>query len=186
MSVIIAVKKDDIIYLGADTQCTSPTRKFHVKTGPNSKLIVLENGVIIGLAGMCVPGQILASHPEWFNFKSEDEFTKEYLTTFVIPKIKEAFKNYNYDENDFEFTIAYKSKAFEINRRFVVFCIEHKNVIGCGGDVIIYKLSKINIDGDINEQLLDALRFSEKNDSAVGAPFILVNTKDLKIEIREE
>ena len=185
MSVIIAVKKDDTIYLGADTQCTSPTRKFHVKTGINAKLVAFENGVIIGHAGACVVGQIIVSHPEWFDFKSEDELTKEYLTTVVIPKIKEAFKDYNYNDDEFELIIAYKSKLFEINRRFVVFCIEHKNAVGCGSDVITYKLSKINMDEDINEQLLDSLRFSEKNDSAVGAPFILINTKDLKMQIRE-
>lgn len=185
MSVIIAVKKDDTVYLGADTQVTSGTSKRSVITGAEVKLSTFDNGVIIGYTGISIVHQILVANPEWLDFQNEDEFTKEYLITKFIPKLKEVMQLYNYTDNNYEFLIVYKSKIYQINDDYTVFNLEHASVIGSGSSVIRYKLSKLNTNGDIESQILEALRFSEQYNSAVGAPFLLVNTKDLKTKIIE-
>lgn len=186
MSVIIAVKKDDTVYLGADTQITCGTSKINVTTGANTKLFTFDNGVIIGYTGSSIVHQIIIANPEWLDFKNEDEFTKEYLITKFIPKLKEAMQLYNYTDDDFAFLIVYKSKIYQINEDYTVFNLEHALAIGSGSTAIRLKLSKLNINDDIESQILEALRFSAQNNSAVGAPFRLVNTKDLKTKIIEE
>ena len=185
MSVIIAVKKDDTIYFGADTQATNSYMKRHFTSESNAKLFAFENGVVIGVTGCAVVQQIFVAHPEWFDFKNEKELNKEYLNLSLIPNVKKALEPYDLDDDEFAVFIAYKSRLYELYGSFVSLRIESKGVIGSGSDVIKCKVYNLDVNGDINAQILDTLRLSAKFDSNVGAPFLLLNTKDLKLEIKE-
>lgn len=109
----------------------------------------------------------------------DDNFIKN-NNPYIVPKLKEAMQLYNYTDNDFAFLIVYKSKIYQINEDYTVFNLEHALAIGSGSTAIRLKLSKLNTNDDIESQILKALRFSAQYNSAVGAPFRLVNTKDLK------
>ncbi len=115
----------------------------------------------------------------------DDNFIKN-NNPYIVPKLKEAMQLYNYTDNDFAFLIVYKSKIYQINEDYTVFNLEHALAIGSGSTAIRLKLSKLNTNDDIESQILEALRFSAQYNSAVGAPFRLVNTKDLKTKIVEE
>ena len=186
MSVVIAVKKDDTIYFGADTQATKPSMKKHLTSGHNTKLFTFNNGVVVGFSGLAVIQQIVVAHPEWFDLKKDEKLTKEHINTVIIPSLVKALEPYDANADQFSLIIAYKSDLFEVYGERVALRIESKCAIGSGSDVIKYKLYNLDVNGDINAQILDALRFSAKFDAHVGAPFLLTNTKDLTVQIKED
>ena len=62
---------------------------------------------------------------------------------------------------------------------------EDYQATGSGANAVNYGLSRIDKSKDINEQLLRLLRISAKHDTRVSAPFILIDTKDLRFTVKE-
>ena len=81
--------------------------------------------------------------------------------------------------------IAYQDKLFEIARDLQVMRSDEYQAIGSGSNAILYGLSKINKNKDINEQLLQLLKISAKHDANVSAPFVLIDTQGLQYTIKE-
>ena len=186
MSVIIALKKDKSIYLGADTQRTCSNIRTICGRNENWKITAYKNGVLLGGVGSVRVTNAVRVHNEWFE-KIEGELTKEYIVKMIVPQMMlEFFEKGLVDEKrknvDASFVIAYKDKAFCITRELAVyeadgFCI------GSGAE-FAYPYLYGNSD-DIKQTILTALRGVAKRDITIGAPFILIDSVNLKFEIVE-
>ena len=74
---------------------------------------------------------------------------------------------------------------FEICRDLQVIRYEDYQATGSGANAVIYGLSRIDKNKDVNEQLLRLLRISAKQDTNVSAPFVFIDTKGLEFTVKE-
>ena len=81
--------------------------------------------------------------------------------------------------------LAYKDRLFEICRDWQVIRYEEYQATGSGANAVIYGLSRIDKNKDVNEQLLRLLRISAKQDTNVSAPFVFIDTKGLEFTVKE-
>lgn len=198
MSVVIAIKKNDRIYMAADTMtsCGDVKTTYHVKD--HRKIRQLDNGILIGHSGPVRNSQILFAHPEYFKLPEDGVLTKKYIVYNILPKI---FKCYH--ENDMlkieknkpakmpdSYIIAYKDKMFLLNDVFDVTAIDHFVGIGSGSNFTTVGLSlldekEISDDREINEALTEILRISVSRCRSVGAPFYLIDTATQEFTLAE-
>ena len=61
MSVIVAVKENGVVYMGADTQTTSGRKKHNGLNETAFKIHRLENGILVGFCGKVAAKQTTLS-----------------------------------------------------------------------------------------------------------------------------
>jgi ATP-dependent protease HslVU (ClpYQ) peptidase subunit len=185
MSLIIAYKKDDVIYLASDSQSTSSNYDKYTSTNPEfAKLTMLDNGIIVGRTGrMSYNQQIVYSGA--ITLDDNGELTREHLVLNVIPKllkIKKEWINDNgaRDNSDVSSTLvlAHKDKLFLVECDLLTYTVEHMALIGSGGGYAFASVAAIDPESPIEPQLVAALKIATKYTASVGGPFIMVNTKD--------
>ena len=66
MSVVVAIKKNNRIYMAADTQTTCGDRRINYHGEDSRKIHRLENGILLAHTGTIHNWQIICSHPEYF------------------------------------------------------------------------------------------------------------------------
>ena len=194
MSVVMSVKQGDRIWLGADTQVTCGSDRFNQLSQNDFKIAKMDNGVLIAMTGETVTSQALLAHPEWFTVDEKKGLTKEHIVTKIIPKIYETLEEEELLERGDRGTppimkirmlLAYKDRLFEICRDLQVIRYEDYQATGSGANAVIYGLSRIDKNKDVNEQLLRLLRISAKQDTNVSAPFVFIDTKGLEFTVKE-
>lgn len=189
MSVVVAIKKNDRIYMAADTLASFGEVKKNCLSDEGRKIQLLDNGILIGTAGSVYGIQRVLAHTELFIVPEEGIFDKKYVVQNIIPKLFKFYKEQsmlekNKDQPDTlpdSYLVAYQDKLFKISGAFDVVTIEHYAAIGSGGNVALAGLIKLDeerIDDDqtINDRLIDILRTSESRIRSVGAPFYLIDT----------
>jgi ATP-dependent protease HslVU (ClpYQ) peptidase subunit len=190
----MAVKQGDRIWLGADTQVTCGSDRFNQLSQNDFKIAKMDNGVLIAMTGETVTSQVLLAHPEWFTVDEKKGLTKEHIVTKIIPKIYETLEEEELLERGDRGTppimkirmlLAYKDRLFEICRDLQVIRYEDYQATGSGANAVIYGLSRIDKNKDVNEQLLRLLRISAKQDTNVSAPFVFIDTKGLEFTVKE-
>ena len=194
MSVVMAVKQGDRIWFGTDTQSTRGTERFNLLCPNDFKVLKLENGMLISWTGEGAAGQVVCSHLEHYFTAENKELTKEYLVTQIVPKLYQVLDEEGLLENEEDRSpqmpgrvlLAQKDKMYDIQRDFQVARYEDYQATGSGANSIIYGLSKIDKNKNINRQLLRLLRISAQHDSNVSAPFVLIDTKELEYTIQED
>ena len=194
MSVVVAIKQGDRIWLGADTQTTCGSDRFNQLSQNDFKIAKMDNGMLISMTGETVSAQMLLAHPEWFTVDEKKGLTKEHIVTKIIPQIYETLEEEGLlDRGDkgtpplmkLTVLLAYKDKLFEISRDLQVIRYEDYQATGSGANAVNYGLSRVDKSKDINEQLLRLLRIGAKQDTNVSAPFVLIDTKDLEFTVKE-
>ncbi len=191
MSLVLGFKKGDVVYLAADTQSTRDEDKYNITTRSNLKIHKLESGLIIAWVGEVSTEQALLAHPEWFEFNTKKGLNKKDITTKMVYKIfnglKEQGKLIKKEDDVYKmegtFLLAYKDKLYQVCSRFAVMRYDDYQAIGSGALAASYATMKIDRNKDINEQLLNILKISEKHTNIVSSPFVFINTRDLEFEV---
>lgn len=187
MSVIVAIKNDDVIYMGCDTQTTIGKDKENNLQELTFKINKLQNGMLVGTCGSVAAYQSVCDDESIFEIEN-DELTKKVIVNNIIPKIKAKLKGIEGDtsENEMPITIiiAYKDKLFEVMCDYLVVGIEDYCSKGSGGGYTFSSLA--NIELSIRERILNGLRTSAKYCASVSKPFVLIDTKELKYRIVED
>ena len=195
MSVVIAVKEGNRVWFGADTQSTCDTDKYNHLSCVDYKVNKLENGMVLSWTGATAMKQFIFAHDEWFTPDEKGRLTKKHIVTKIIPQIYQALDEEGMLEKGDDgypplmtgtIFLAYKDRLFEICRDFEVIRYEDYQASGSGARAVQYGLSRLDKTKDVNEQLLHLLRISEKHDSCVSAPFIFIDTQDLKYTVKEK
>lgn len=198
MSVVIAIKKNDRIYMAADT-LTSCGEVGTTYLGKDSrKICQFENGILLGHTGSVHNWQIVRSHPEYFTIPEDGIMTKKYVVQNIMPRIHKCYRDYEMivkeeDEPakmEESYILAFKDKMFVIDGVFCVEALDHFAEIGSGGDVTLAGLRWLDVqesmDGEqINKSLVDILRISDSRTRSVAAPFYLIDTVEQKFTLAE-
>lgn len=191
MSLVVAYKREGVVYMGADTQSSYGTTIERALNESGFKISSLPNGVLLGMTGRVKAHQMILAHKELFDIPHGCAFNKRHIVKNIIPKLSKLMNEVVEDKDsctssmEVSVLVAYKEKLFYITRDFRVFDCNGYTAIGAGRDYVKYALSTIG-GGDINESLLQALRTGAMFDSSVSAPYILIDTKDREYKIVEE
>ncbi len=193
MSLVIAVKKGDTVYFGADMQTTCGRHKDNILREFNYKVQKLSNGVLLSTTGSVRSKHLVLAHPELFAFDEKKGLTYEFLATKAVPKMYALFKEENALENkDGEIVktgtrilVAWKDRLFEIAQDLTIYRYEYYQATGYMGTTQ-YALQNFDYGGDINAQILRALQTGAKFTDSVSGPYIFINSKDLTYSVVEE
>ena len=148
MSVVVAIKKDGVVYLGSDSQVTRGGTRTSLTNQNNFKIWKVKgvDNCLMGHVGLLRDACVIRVME---NLVREidvihDEVNFEYVVTRVVPKIIEELKFYNYLESEGRFK--------DMESRYL-FAFEDKLfVIGFDGSVIevddysVIDLALVNIE----------------------------------------
>lgn len=184
MSVVVAIKKDGVVYIGADTQTTTGVSKQNYLKESNLKIMALENGIVLGHVGSVARKNIFFHSKSIIpKLKLKNGLTKEVIVEQLLPLLKKD--KIFCDENgnvDISAILAYKDRLFKI-KNDVVTEIGRYCAIGAGLDFAWAHLEDGWEKYDPVSLLHKALDASARYIPSVSAPFVVVNTKDLSIEV---
>lgn len=186
MTVVVAIKENGTVYMGADTQSSRENQK---ESSLNKfKISKLKNGILIGFSGRVDSIQLLLENEDMFSLDKDGNFIKKHIVNEIIPKMYEVLdKNGKIDDNGtmcLSIILAYKNSIYQITDGFIVYAMEKTATIGSGGCIAKYPL--INEREPVHERIIDALRKSTRRDSSVGAPYVLIDTENLEFEVTDD
>lgn len=194
MSVVVAIKKDGKVYMGADSQVSKGGTRLSL-TNPNNykiwKVKGVENclmGSVGNLRDACVVRVMRGLVREIDAIKDEVDF--EYVVGRIVPMIREELIDYGYIKKDgvFEgfdssFLFAYQDKLYYINSDASVIEIDDCIAIGSGSSEAIGSLlTSMNIE-DSKERIIKAIKSSATHDIYVDYPIILSDTASTNFDV---
>lgn len=184
MSLVVAYKRDGVVYMGADTQSTCNTTISRAMNESGFKITRLPNGILIGVCGRVKGHQRIIAQKHWFDLPEGEVMSKRHIVKNIIPELCILMGDMSEDRGarntsmDVSILIAHEDKLFLIASQFGVYECETYAAIGAGKYFAQYDLSQLKDGDDINRALLDALRAGAHFDSTVSAPFVFIDTKD--------
>ena len=194
MSIVVAVKKDGVVYLGADTRTTcGDSIETHLL--PSHFKIRRLGSCYVGSTGTVAILQLLKIHPEWFELGGEP-LTKRYLVREVVPTYYSLLREQGLIASPSEskevvniessFLITDGLRVFRIRSDFTVVEEGDFSAIGCTRHIAYACFSHADSAATPRELTLAALRASATRNTGVGAPYVLVDTRDNQFEIVED
>lgn len=197
MSVVVGIKQDNKVYLGADSQVTRGGTRSSL-SNPNNFKVWKVNGVdnclmasVGNLRDACVI-RIM------YNLISEIDVVKDrinfdYVVSRIVPKIIRELKEYGYlkDKDYFEgfdsrFLFAYDDKLFLISNDSSVIEIDDCVAIGSGESEAIGSLLTSCNEESPEERIVKAIKASAAHDIYVDYPIVLINTAQTEFKIITE
>lgn len=185
MSIVIAYKKGDTVYMGADSKRSQGDFTTSLDSKYEKKIRKIGSNMLIGGVGLvtCIQTMIDNSD-EWFNTKGKP-LTKKFIVQNVIPKFFETLRKDNKIKiedgketvSKSVFCVTDGKKIFLIDDYFLVSECTEYCAIGCSEDIAYSHLRYADKEKHPNEIILGALRGSVYRDSGVGAPYILIDTE---------
>ena len=188
MSIIVAYKKDDTVYMGTDTRVIIQDDKRNQLSPCNYKIQKLDNDILVGISGEYNERQTLFAYSEIFSLDKNGALTKKHIIKEIIPRLFEVLKMENLLNKDealpymkAKILLAHKDVLFEICSGFAVLQYKDFQAIGRNSSVIAYAtLFNTKPTDDVNERIIKALALAQKHSHLVGSPFLLIDTKKLE------
>ena len=184
MTVIVGCKHDGVVYLGCDSTVTNSYSQSSIKSVDNAKIQKMPNDVFVGSAGRVTAIQELTLSPHLFQNIPQDGISKEFLIKNIVTPLHKVYKENKLLDDEgrslCEFLIAHKDKLFVITDQFGVFQVETDYAIGSGTYSALCVMRQT--DAPIKQRILNALQMAAKVDKGVGAPFVMVDTKELQYQ----
>ncbi len=193
MSVVVAIKDKDKVWVGCDSQFSYGYAKGTLSNKNNYKIFKPSNesDVIIGLCGYVRDANILSCVDEYIEeiTKLKDEVNFKYIVTKVVPKIFNILKENKriiekkdeLEEMGSELIFVYRDGIYQINSDGCVIEIDDYVAIGSGARVAMGYLNQHS--DNPKDAVAKAIKSTCTTDLYVNYPIILMNTKDDKIEI---
>ena len=197
MSVVVAIKKDGNIYMGADSQVTRGGTRTSLSNPNNYKIWKVKGvdnclmGHVGSLRDACVVRVMDNLVREIDVFHESIDF--EYVVRRIVPMIIDELKEYNYidrdgifKEMDSRFLFAYEDKLYVIGIGGSVIEVDDCVAIGSGESEAIGSL--LTTDDEVNpiSRIIKAIKASAAHDIYVDYPIVLTNTKDTEFIVIDE
>ena len=187
---MIARKKDNVVYMAADTMITYGDSKRHLYSESSQKIWAVDDtpNCIMGATGYLRDINLI--HHCTSELVPEAAIIREDLNigiimTYTVPTIFETIRNYTKVvtpegqpiEFCSSFLYAYKNYLFSILPDGLVEEIDDYTAIGSGADAALASL-KHSINEPIYIRLIKALEAASDISLYVSAPYVCINTKD--------
>ena len=164
MSVIVAVKENGTIYMGADSQTTTGRRKRNGLNETSFKITRLENGMLVGFCGKVAAKQAILSMEDVFVLDKEGGLNKKHIVKEIVPKLVDKMQLIGDEDSgalDVSILLAYKDKLYKITSGLDVLKLNNCGCSGAGALYANYYLFN-NKDLPTKERILKALMASAK------------------------
>ena len=191
MSILIAYKRGDTIYMGTDTRVVVNDHKKNELCECNYKIQKFDNGMLIGITSDRLTRQTIFAYSEIFTLDKKGELNRKHIIKEIIPKLVEMLNDEDLmitkeDEMpymDAQILIAYKSELYEICKNFSVYKYDDYQALGSVAELGQFTLVNTKETDDINERVVKSLDIIAKNSQLVGSPYLLIDTKELKYRV---
>ena len=190
MSILIACKKGDVVYMGTDTRTIKGGTKSNELCESNYKIQKMPNKMLVGIATDKKVRQVLFASPEIFTLDANEQLTHKHIVTSIIPKIQQTLRKYDLlieDEGKVpimpgEILLAYQDRLYEICWQFSVYYSQDALAVSsCPiADYAQYTLFNAKNDEHPNQTITNALDVVARHSYLVGRPYVLIDTKDQK------
>ena len=197
MSVVVAIKKDGVIYLGADSQVTRGGTRVSLSNPNNFKIWKVRDvencvmGHVGNLRDACVVRIIRGLVDELTVFHQAVDF--EYVVTRIMPRIFAELADYQFidpkamlEDVRSKFLFAYQDKLYVIGSDGSVIEIDDCVAVGSGeSEAIGSLLTSVNEEDPI-ERIVKAIKSSAAHDIYVDYPIVLTNTYDTTFTVIDD
>ena len=196
MSVVVAIKENKKVYIGADSQVTRGGTRRTLRNPNNYKVWKIkgvENCLMAHVGNLREANVVRLMDglvSEYNIYKNHIDF--EFIVKKIVPEIFDELKNYGFlkdnkyiESIDSRFLFAYKDQLYLINSDGCVLEIDDFVAIGSGeGEAIGSLLSTDN--QDPTQRIIKAIKSSAVADIYVDYPIILTNTEETNFDIITE
>ena len=196
MSVVVAIKENGKVYIGADSQVTRGGTRTTLKNENNYKVwrVIGAPNCLMAQVGNLRDANVIRLMPdlvtEYNIYRNHIGF--DFVVKKVVPDIVEELTNCGYlkdgkntDMLDSSFLFAYKDQLYMINSDRAVIEVEDYVAIGSGADQAIGSL--LSTEGqNPRERIVKAIKSSAASDIYVDYPIILTDTEDGEFDIITE
>lgn len=185
MSVIVAIKENGVVYMGADSQTTIGRRKRNGLNETAYKITRFENGMLVGFCGRVAAKQAILSMDNVFVLDKEGGLNKKHIVKEIVPKLVDKMQLIGDEDSgalDVSILLAYKDRLYRITSGLDVLNLNECGRSGAGADFTnLYLFGEKNL--SIRERILKALMASAKRTESVGGPYVLIDTKSQEFKV---
>ena len=196
MSVVVAIKKDNKVYMGCDSQITSGGTRSTL-SNPNNYKIWKVQGVencLMGSVGYvrdaCLIRTMDSLVTDYNVYKKHICF--DFVVNIIVPDIIDRLAKARYIKSDgvFEgmnssFLFAFQDQLFHISSDGSVIEVDDFIAIGSGKNEAAGSL--LSTDGlNPEERIIKAIKASAANDIYVDYPIIMTNTEKTEFDVITE
>ena len=184
MSVMLAYKKGDKVYMATDTAVETNGNVSSETAESGLKIRKSPDGILVGVTGDKNIRQEIFGLLDCFTLDGRGELTKKHITSEIVSRLYFYLLDHDMlevpdDDSPYmkaSVFVAYRDKLFAISSEFYVYRYTTYQVNGKAYDYAAYALANLDDEKDVEEQLADVLRFTAKRNVTVGAPFVTTNT----------
>ena len=195
MSVVVAIKKDGIIYMGADSQVSRGGTRSTLSNPNNYKIWAMRDveHCLMGSVGTLRANNIIKVAndliPEIVDLKSNVNFN--FVVKGLVPRMMDELEEYRIlckDKDgiphmDAEFLLAYHESLFYIDRYGSVIEIDDFCAIGSGASEALGSLLSSTDEKNPVERIKTAIKASAAHDIYVDYPIVISNTEDTEFKV---
>ena len=186
MSLVLAIKQGNTVYLASETQVSSSSLIWHSTRSDQGKLSVVGPFCVGAVGSLHIHNNVLSS-PSLFDVEKEFILTKRWLVETFLPARDALFKkNKLYSQRAdgtsyllYEMMIAHKDRLFSISDIGTVTEHPYSIAIGSPADIALCRLEEPPYPNDVNRSLTEILNYCCELNDSVSAPYIFIDTKDL-------
>ena len=185
MSVIVAVKENGVVYMGADTQTTTGRKKRNGLNETAFKIHRLENGMLVGFCGAVAATHEIMVMEDVFVLDENGELNKKHIVNYIVPKLINKMGQIGDEESgslDVSILLAHKDKIYKINSSLRVIKHNEYGKAGAGSLFVNYYFTERK-DLSVRDRILKSLTSCARRCDSVSGPYVLIDTKNLKYEI---
>ena len=197
MSVVVGIKKDGVVYLGADSQSSRGGTRTSLSNPNNYKIWKVKGvsnclmGHVGALRDACVV-RIMRNLVREIDAIHE-EVDYEYVVSRIVPMIVDELKEYSYIEKsgkleilDSRFLFAFKDHLYVIGNDTTVIEIDDCVAIGSGESEAIGSLLTSSDEENPHNRIVKAIKASAAHDIYVDYPIVTSDTLNMEFEVITE
>lgn len=195
MSVVVAIKKDGVIYMGADSQVSRGGTRATLSNPNNYKVWAVDNvdNCLMGSVGTLRATNIIRVAddliPEMVDIKEAVVF--RFVVKHLVPRMMGELDEYHALTKDNEdlpnmsasFLLAYHDRLFSIDSYGCVIEVDDFCAIGSGASEALGSLLSTVDEEDPVERIKAAIKASAAHDIYVDYPIVVSNTANTKFQV---
>ena len=194
MSILLAYKLNDTVYMGTDTRIIENDFKRKADQPSMYRIQKLDNGMLLGISCPSNECQVIIGNSDIFTLDKKGKLTRRHIVTDIIPKLMLLAQRENLmitEDEKFPFmkaviVLAYKDTMYTIWSNFAVVKNEGFVVSGIAWSLATPTLANTKPTDDINQRLVRAMNIASKYSQDVGKPYVLIDSQNLNYTIVKE
>lgn len=199
MSIVVAIKQDGIIYMGADSQASCGGTRFTLSNPNNYKIWAVQDVAhcLMGSVGLIRANNVLKVADGLIPKSESGEHAVDFRAVIkqIVPRMIEELEKNKVIAKDVledtcnmktDFLLACGDKLYTIDRFGCVIEVDDFCAIGSGSCEAIGSLLSTVKEKDPVERIKTAIKASAAHDIYVDYPIVISNTADTKYQVYYE